>query len=100
MTVIINKETIPLTASMQILLFDHSVLYTQALFIHISFPAMTCYYTIFGQILLLMGQLHTLRQHDSTALLPMLTFMLLMAVKVYVYTKLKVQQRERLGEEV
>lgn len=44
-----------------------------------------------------MGQLHTLRQYDSTALLPMHTFMLLMIVKVYVYMKLKVQWRERKG---
>lgn len=60
MTEIINKETISLIVSIQILLFDHAVLYAQVLFIHISFPAMTCYYTTFSQILLLMGQLHTL----------------------------------------
>lgn len=47
-----------------------------------------------------MGQLHTVRQYSSTALFPMHTFMLLMVAKVHVHMKLKVQRREKLGEEV
>lgn len=41
-------------------------------------------FTVVSQIWLLMGQLHTVRQYNSPALLPMHTFILLKVVRVFV----------------
>lgn len=101
MTGIVSKETILLIVSIQILLSltmqSSMPKFCLSTFL---FHAVTCCYTIFSQILLLMGQLHTVRYYNSTALLLMHIFMLLMVARVYVYMKLKVWWRERLGEEV